>query len=326
MDFDEKYRQQNNFQALPLELGLQLCGTALGYIFALQVPVGLVRIPQSHFWSIIVIQVLRTLVVILTSGRDSNHLVYKTAPKDLNWVLVGPEFHCLHHVYPDRYIGSFIKLFDWICGTAYSFRGKRFVITESGPFGQAMVTELEREGVQDIRSLKFGTDWDHHHLEKAAEALITCDILILAHDTEGDDAKSNCDSAVRLVQLFKEHRTNENSNPTLPEVWYVDSEIETHQSFKITQLHGDSNSNVRFLPHARSYYDDPDILYRHIVASGLQSSMVSAMPSAVWAAKCSMWWIRRGARYISVSNTGFAFLNYFKFMYLVPYAQEVDRA
>jgi hypothetical protein len=315
MDFDEKYRQQNNFQALPLELALQICGSALGYIFAtLLVPVGLVGIPQSHLWSIMVIQILRTLVVILTSGRDSNHFIYKTAPKDPNWIFVGPEFHCLHHVYPDRYMGSFIKLFDWILGTAYSFRGKSFLITENGPFGEAMVTELEREGVQNIRRLKFGADWDHHHFDKAAEALINCDILILTHITEGEDAKSNCDSAVRLVQLFKEQRTTK-ENPTLREVWYVGGETEPHQS---------SNSNVRFLPHARSYYDDPDILYRHIVASGFQLSMGSAIPSAAWAARRSMWWIRRGARYIPVSYT--AFLNYFKFMYLVPYAEDVDRA
>jgi hypothetical protein len=328
MNFNEKYRKQNLFQALPLELGLQVIGTVLGYIFAtLVTPSGQVWIPRSHLWSIIGFQVVKMIFVILTSGRDSNHLIYETAPKDPNWIFVGPEFHALHHVYPDRYMGSFIKLFDWVWGTAYSFRGKRFVITGgNGAFGQAMVTELEREGVQNIRKLEFGSDWDHDHFEKAASVLSTCDILILAHGTKGEDAiKSNCNSAVRLVQLFKQHRETNTSSPTLPEVWYVGSEAELFPSFGFAQLQRYSDSKRRFLPHARSYYDDADILYRHIVPSSFQSYMGPAIISASWAAKCSMWWIRRGARYIPVSYTGGAYLNYFKFMYLVPYVQDMNR-
>lgn len=207
MKFDDKYLWQNLVQALPLELGLQILGTALGYVFAtLVTPTGLVWITQNHLWSIISIQIFRTVFVILASGRDSNHLVYKTAPKDPNWIFAGPEFHALHHVYPDRYIGSFIKLFDWVLGTAYSFRGKRFVITGgSGAFGQAIVAELEREGVQRVQDLKFGIDWDHEHFEKATAELSACDVLILAHSTEDQDA--DCNSAVQLVRLFKQNRS-----------------------------------------------------------------------------------------------------------------------
>ncbi|KAJ6010203.1 hypothetical protein N7522_005219 [Penicillium canescens] len=327
MNFNEKYRKKNLFQALPLELGLQVIGTVLGYFVAtLVTPNGQVWIPRSHLWSIVGFQVVKMIFVILTSGRDSNHLVYDTAPKDPNWIFVGPEFHALHHVYPDRYMGSFIKLFDWVWGTAYSFRGKHFVITGgNGVFGQAMVTELEREGVQNIRKLKFGSDWDYDHFEEAASVLSTCDILILAHSTKGEDAmKSNCDSAVRLVQLFKQYRETNTSSPTLPEVWYVGSETELLPSFGNSELQRFSDSKRRFLPHARSYYDDDDILYRHIVPSAFQSYMGSAVLSAGWAAKCSMWWIRRGARYIPVSYTGVAYLNYFKFMYWLPYVQDMN--
>ncbi|KAJ5765999.1 uncharacterized protein N7511_003615 [Penicillium nucicola] len=319
MDFNEKYRMLNLTQALPLELVLQIIGTVLGYcIVTLVVPNGRAWIPQTHLWSIIGFQVVKMIFVILTSGRDSNHIIYETAPKDPNWIFVGPEFHALHHVYPDRYMGSFVKLFDWVWGTAYSFRGKRFVITGGdGAFGQAMRQELEREGVQNIRNLKFGEDWDHEHFDKAASVLSTCDILILAHSSKGDDAmKSNCDSAVRLVELFKQHREKNTSKPTLPELWYVGSELEM-LSVGNADLRRFSDSKRRFLPHARSYYDDADLLYRHLVPS--------ALISAGWAAKCSMWWIRRGARYIPVSSTGIAYLNYFKFMYWTPYEQDQVR-
>jgi sterol desaturase/sphingolipid hydroxylase (fatty acid hydroxylase superfamily) len=131
-------------------------------------PNGLVWSTRNHLWSTIGFQILRTTFVILISGRDSNHLIYNTAPKDLNWILVGPEFHALHHVYPGRYIGSFIKVFDWIWGTAYSFRRKRFtIIGGSEAFSQAIIAELEREeGVACIRKLRFGTYWDHGHFGK----------------------------------------------------------------------------------------------------------------------------------------------------------------
>ncbi|KAJ5943441.1 hypothetical protein N7516_003609 [Penicillium verrucosum] len=329
MNFDDKYLWQNSVQALPLELGLQIFGTVLGYVFATwATPIGLMWITQSHLWLMICIQIIRGTVVILASGRDSNHLVYKTAPKDPNWIFAGPEYHALHHVYPDRYIGSFIKLFDWVWGTAYSVRGKRVVVTGgNGAFGRAIIAELEQEGVQSIHSLKFGVDWDYQNFEKAIAALSACDVLILAHGTKGQDAvESNCNSAVRLVQLFKQNRPIDETSPTLPEVWYVGSEIELHPAFGNKELQRYSQSKRRFLPHARSFFDDSDIIYRHIVPSAFQSPMGPAILSAGWAAKCTMFWIRRGARYVPVTYTGFAYLNYFKFMYLVPYAQGKDKA
>ncbi|CAG8909833.1 unnamed protein product [Penicillium egyptiacum] len=330
MNFDERYLRQNQLQALPLELAAQIVGSALGYIFASFVtPNGLVWCIRNHLWFTIGFQILRTSFVILTSGRDSNHLIYKTAPKDRNWILVGPEFHALHHVYPDRYISSFIKVFDWIWGTAYSFRRKRFTVTEgSGAFIQAIITDLERkEGVACISKLKFGTDWDHHHFEKVIAVLSNSDVLILAHGCHGEDAVgSNCDSATQLIKLFKQYRATNPACPTLPEVWYVGSEIEFHSSWTNVRLQGCSQSKRRtFLPHARSFFDDPDIIYRHIVLPSFPSSMVTAGLSADWAARCAMWWIRRGARYIPVTYTGIACLDYFKFMYGVPYANDADQ-
>ncbi|KAJ5855534.1 uncharacterized protein N7529_009478 [Penicillium soppii] len=318
MRFDNKYLHQNLFQALPLELGLQVFGSILGYIVVVLVMSNRQTwITQSHLWCLTGIQILKTIVVIITGGHDSNHLTYQTVPKDPNWIFVGPEFHSLHHVYPDRYIGSFIKLFDWIWGTAYTFRGKRFVITgASGAFGQAMITELECEGVQSIHKLEFGYEWDHHDYEKALPTLSTCDVLIMAHGTESSDGvKFNCDSSAQLVQLFKQHRKNKRSNPTLPEVWYIGSEIEFRPSWGNKELEPYSESKRRFLPYARSFFDDPDILYRHIVSSSFPSSIGYALFSGRWAAKTTMWWIRRGARYIPVTHTGVAFFHFYKFIY-----------
>ena len=146
LKFDKKYLRENQFQALPLELAFQIFGNLLGYIIAsLVTPNGLVCATRNHLWSTVAFEILRSSFVILTEGRDANHLTYKTVPKDPNWIFAGPEFHSLHHVYPDRYIGSFVKFFDWIWGTAYSFKHKHFVITGgSGAFGRAITAQLER--------------------------------------------------------------------------------------------------------------------------------------------------------------------------------------
>lgn len=323
LKFDNKYLQQNRFQALPLELGLQIVGSALGY-FAVALVMGNRQnwITQRHLWLLVGIQILRTLVVIAAKGRDSNHRTYQLIPKDPNWMFVGPEFHALHHAYPDRYIGSFVKIFDWIWGTAYIFRGKRFGITgANGAFGKAIIRELESEGVDVIHKLTFGSNWDNDDFGKVLPTISACDVLILAHGTKGQDAvRSNCDSSVRLIQMFKEHRKSKNANLTLPEVWYVGSEIEFHPAWGNEELQRYSESKRKFLPWARSLFDDPDILYRHIVPSSFQSPMGNAIASGDWAAKCTMLWIRRGARYIPVTYTGIAYLNYFKFTHWVTFA------
>ncbi|KAJ5212978.1 hypothetical protein N7449_000147 [Penicillium cf. viridicatum] len=328
MDFDKRYLQQNRFQALPLELALQIVGSALGYIFvSLVTPNGLAWSTRNHLWSTIGFQILRTTFVILISGRDSNHLIYKTAPKDPNWIFVGPEFHSLHHVYPDRYIGSFVKVFDWIWGTAYSFRRKRFtIIGGSEAFSQAIIAELEREeGVACIRNLKSGTDWDYDHFENVIPILSNSDVLILGHGSNGqDEVESNCNSATRLVKSFKQHRATNLAYPTLPEVWYIGSEVEFYQPWGNVQQCYSQSKRSSFLPHARSFFDDRDIIYRHIVLPSFASTETGVF-GANRAAKCAMWWIRRGARYIPVTHTGFACLNYFKFMYRIPYANDADK-
>jgi hypothetical protein len=324
MQFDKKYLRQNQFQALPLELVLQIIGTILGYAFAtLVTPTTLVWIKSAHLCFMIGTQIVRTAYVIVMSGRDSNHLVYGIAPKDPNWIFVGPEFHALHHVYPDRYIGSFVKILDWIYGTAYTFRGKRFVITgASEAFGQAIVAELEREGVDSIQRLQYGTDWDHGNFENAIPALSNSDVLVLAHDLKDYDAvELDCRSTIRLIKLFKKHKANNHAGSTLPEVWYVGNEIGFQSSWgNLQTLY--SQSSQKFLPHARSFYDDPDILYRHVVSSPIDSSAKSGVSSAAREASHAIWWIRRGARYVIGPCRGTAYLNYFKFILCIPYAQE----
>jgi hypothetical protein len=163
-------------------------------------------------------------------------------------------------------------------------------------------------------------------LEKVNPILSNSDVLILGHGSNGQDGvESNYNSATRLVKSFKQNRATNLACPALPEVWYVGSEIEFYQPWGNLQQRYSQSKRRSFLPHARSFFDDPDIIYRHIVLPSFASSMETAVFDADWAAKCTMWWIRRSARYIPVTYTGFACLNFFKFMYRIPYANDVDQ-
>ena len=59
-----------------------------------------------------------------------------------------------------------------------------------------------------------------------------------------------------------------------------------------------ANSRRAFVPFARAYYDDPTIIYRHVVPAAFDSKMGSALVTARLTAKVIMWWVHRDARYI----------------------------
>lgn len=276
---------------------------------------------NAPLYLITIIQAIRTLVVIAMSGQDSNHMSYDTVPKDPHGILVGPQFHALHHVHPDRYMSSMLKLFDWIAGTAYSLRNKRVVMTGgSGAFGQAIERQLlGREKVHSVQKLRYGRDWTHDDFSGTMASFQEADILILAHGSKGEDAMTaNCTSSVHLARRFIDAKTKtEERRKTLPEIWYMGSEIEVHPAWGVPTLQRYSASKRAFVPFARALYDDPRVVYRHIVPAAFESSMGRAIVSSEWAARVTMWWIRRGAMYVPVTYTGLAYLNFFKFVFWV---------
>ncbi|KAH8425836.1 uncharacterized protein LDX57_003580 [Aspergillus melleus] len=319
LKFNARYKLQNAWIALPLEMFCQVLGSILGWAFIQGFLVS-EALDSRPLYLIVIIQVVRTLVVIAMSGQDSNHIAYDTVPKDPHAILVGPQFHALHHVHPEKYMSSMVKLFDWFAGTAYSLRNKRVVMTGgSGAYGQAIEKQLHGEKVRSVQKLQYGRDWTHDDFSKTSSLLEQADILILAHGSKGPDAMaSNCTSSIQLARRFIESKTKTGEGrKTLPEIWYVGSEIEVHPAWGIPTLQRYSASKRAFLPFARALYDDPRVVYRHIVPAAFESSMGKAIVSPEWAASVTMWWIRRGAMYVPVTYTGLACLNFFKFIYWV---------
>ncbi|KAE8423923.1 hypothetical protein BDV36DRAFT_303275 [Aspergillus pseudocaelatus] len=322
LKFNNRYLRQNAWISLPLEMLSKILGSVVGWFFARSLITDANGNPDTTPLIVVsAFEFIRTMVVITMSGRDSNHIAFDTVPKDRSWLFVGPEFHALHHVYPDRYMGSMVKLFDWVAGTAYFVRNKRVVLTGgSGAFGRAIEKQLLAEGVKDVRKLGFGREWTHQDFSRVGPILEDADILILSHGTKGLDAMdANCNSTIRLIELFLEQKAagEGRTSKTVPEIWYVGSEIEIHPAWGIPEMQRYSASKRAFMPYARALYDDPRVIYRHIVPAAFESQMGKAIVSPDWAARVAMWWIRRGACYVPVTYTGLAYLNFFKFLYLI---------
>jgi hypothetical protein len=222
-------------------------------------------------------------------------------------------------MYPDKYMSSLFRLFDWIMGTSSTLKGKRIAMTGTGgAFGAALKKQLESGGASEVTALRYGVDFDDARVStKGVQTLATIDILILAHGLRhGDVMKANYETSRRLVEVFAQTRTpRTDRQPTeLPEVWYTGSEAEMHPSWGDESLAAYSASKRRFLPFAKSLYENNTVVYRHIVLSAFSSKMGPAIVSADWAARWTMWWIRRGAKYVPVTYTGIAYVHFFKFV------------
>ncbi|MBM4252293.1 MAG: hypothetical protein FJ146_10000 [Deltaproteobacteria bacterium] len=251
-------------------------------------------------------------VTIAQRGVDINHQPSSRLKHPRGHIFVGPSYHYLHHVYAESHMGSFVQTLDKIMGTCVHLEGQRIVMTgASGAYGSAMKALLEDSGAVVI-PLKYGQDYDYNDYSRILDVLSSADILVLAHGVKsGPTMAANCNSFVQMIELFKD-LTKARLIP--PQVWAVGSEIELHSSFGIPELEAYAQSKRAFAAHAKNYYRDEDILYRHIVPSAFTSRMGRGLISASLAAWWTMWLIRRGCRYVPVTYTGVAYVNYLKFL------------
>jgi hypothetical protein len=279
----------------------------------------LVVLPCALFLSpvavalVVLVHLIQFVSVVFLKGRDANHVAFDTLPAPGSSLMVGPRYHALHHVYPDAYYGSVVPLLDKVFGTALSLRDRRVVLTgASGAFGSALRPLLERAGAR-VRGLKYGVDYRYEDYSKLDGPLSEADILILAHGSKRDFAmQANCDSFVAIIERFRAlHRKDR-----FPaEVWALGSEIEFHPAWGNADLRIYLESKRAFAKHAHAYYRDDRFIYRHICPAGFNSRMGWAPLPAKAAAAWAMFLVRRGFRYVPVTYTGFALLNYFKFLF-----------
>lgn len=318
LNFNESFSSRNILYHLSMELLCQVVGSLASWHLTRVMALRKISVASQDLTLVLVFLIVRSCVVAWNEGRDSNHIPYSRLPKDPHSIVVGPQYHALHHIDPQGYFGSMIRLVDWVFGTAVTLRGRRIVITGArGAFGQALLKELRQEKGTTIQTLQFERDWTFDDYSGLETTLRNTDILVLAHGSKNTNEafKANCESAVTFIDTFIRTRKPPKSL-LLPEVWYVGSEAELHGTWT-EGMRAYTDSKRAFASFARAFYDDKRFIYRHIVPAAFSSGMGPAIVSAGWAAKLSLWWIRRGARYVPVTYTGMAVLNYFKFQYWV---------
>jgi hypothetical protein len=138
-------------------------------------------------------------------------------------------------------------------------------------------------------------------------------VLILAHGAKSDDCwNANFVTFRDLTELFTEMGK---TRLAPPEVWALGSEVEFHGDMGLEELKAYSASKRAFAAAAGRYYRSDALIYRHIVPSSFTSAMGKGAMSAATAVNISLFFIRRSFKYVPVTFTGLAFLNYFRFRF-----------
>lgn len=179
-----------------------------------------------------------------------------------------------------------------------------------GAFGSALKKALECKGAEVV-GVHFGVDWTYSDYSKLEDKLKKADVLILSHGSKKDQAMAaNCTSYLAIIDLYRKSRLQA-GKPS--EIWGLGSEIEFHPAWGIKHLAIYLKSKRAYAKYASKLYFDPCLTYRHIVPSGFRSRMGPGLMSAKTAVRMTLFFIRRDWKYIPVTYTGFAFLNYFRF-------------
>ena len=268
-------------------------------------------------WPVIAaVAAIRTVMRVFTlreDGLDYNHMAMDRVGGQQGLLWVDNNYHAMHHVYPHNFFSSFANVFDLIAGTTCQIEGRRFLVTGvGGAFGSAMVAKLTKLG-GIVETAKSGADFKAGDYAAMREKLERADVLILAHGAKSDDCwNANYVTFRDLTELFADIGK---ARLAPPEVWALGSEVEFHGDMGMDDLKAYSASKRAFALRALDYYHSDALIYRHIVPSSFTSSMGKGAMSAGTAVNIALFFIRRGFRYVPVTLTGLAVLNYFRFRF-----------
>jgi hypothetical protein len=192
---------------------------------------------------------------------------------------------------------------------------RTFALTgASGGYGTALGDALRQRGA-NVMPLHYGPDWNYDNLNRCQEALTNADVLVLAHGTMMDHTmEANCTSFKNFIGTYRRLRSEQS---TSSEVWALGSEIEFHPAPDIDYVRRYLESKRAYAKWASKLYWESQtgsFIYRHIVPAAFPSKMSTfGLMSARTAVRMTLYLISRDWRYVPVTYTGIAFLNYFKF-------------
>jgi hypothetical protein len=232
------------------------------------------------------LQTLVFLLILRTKGVDINHKPIKTLRAYRPMYFCVPEYHALHHVYPDSYFSSWIKTFDHLLGTGAELRERRIAMTgTSTPFGASLRKLVEGCCEREVLAFEppesIGPD-GRDFLSRCFEA---ADVLVLTHSPiNPGDAETEPDSYSALIERFREVAR---SRRVPIEVWALASGSEDH---------GGAGRGAGPRALAKRYAKDGRVIYRHLLARTPPTEA-----NAENAAKRALFGIRRGFNFVPIS-------------------------
>jgi len=302
LQINSKWTLRNLSQHVTLEYSTQMLTSFCCLFFLNVTPVYLAMILQTFIF----------LCVIKDRGQDLHHRPMSKFKRYGGGFWVDAAYHAQHHMCPNRFFSSYVKLIDYLLGSALNLSAKKIVMTgANGALGSQLKRLLEKEGAR-ITPFKFGVDYDYQSYNNFIPYLRQANILLLCHGTKYNDTENaNCISFVKLIELYKSSYQGDQ----VPEVWAVGSEIECHPCFGIKKLYPYADSKRKYARYARYFYHAKDLHYRHLVHSAFSSKMGPGLMSARFAAWMTLFLLKRGFKYIPVTYTGFALLNFIRFKF-----------
>jgi len=221
------------------------CHVVPEFLVQVAVTVGLGVLLQLPALAVGVAIALETLVFALimkpTPGFDMNHrhIDRLRAYRPLYFCL--PEYHLLHHVYPDAYFGSWVKTLDHWLATGTAIAGRTVALTGAeNDCGRALRSEL----FVDNTVIAVDGDLLEYPLQ-LAHLLVDVDILVLCHAVNAGPPYA-C-----LIDLFYE-MNRERRVPV--EVWAITRPDEFR-------------TNRTYAEYAQRLFRAGRVIYRHLVIS-----------------------------------------------------------
>jgi len=188
---------------------------------------------------------------------------------------------------------------------------RRFLITGArGAFGRELGKALEAAGA-GVGAARFGEDWTYDDYGFFSPArLAPVDVLVLSHGAKGAHAMAaNCTSFIEIAERYRDARAKASQRA---EIWGLGSEIELHPAFGAAGR-GYLESKRAYARYAARLYGDAGVTYRHIVPAAFRSAMGPGLISARTAVRIALFFLARDWKYVPVTYTGVAWLNYLRF-------------
>jgi len=259
--------------------------------------------------AVIIIVAIHTVLFgfrIVGEGMDPFHMAMDRLHGKRGVFMVNASYHAMHHINPMGFYSSFLNVFDMIMGTAVALRGKRVMLTGfGGAFGNCMAALLVKAGATvytvSLRDM----------LVKDIEALPLADfdILVMCHGLKhGEPSEIWRANSAATAYLGDTFITTNRNKLVPPEIWSVGSEAEV---FGFDDYAMSKRFQADYARH--NWHDNADVTYRHIVPSAFTSRMGRGLITANAAARWSLFLIRRGFRYVPVTYTGLAFINWLRY-------------